>query len=261
MFYKKKGLPEEGEYILCTVKKILFHSVFVYLDEYDRKEGMIHISEVSPGRIRNLRDYVKEGKKLICKVLRVKHDKGQVDLSLRRVSIAMRKKKNTYIKQEQKAEKIMEIVAKKMNTDMKTLYEDFGNKIWEEYDGLNPFFQEVISNETSLKDFGVTQKYITPLMEVIKDKFKPQIIELEKSLELKSEASNGIEIIKEALKKASELAKEKDYNVKISYISAPRYSIKVSALDYKFAEKAMEEVISVAIDFIKSKDGYGEIKK
>jgi len=95
MFYKKKGLPEEGEYILCTVKKILFHSVFVSLDEYEHKEGMVHISEVSPGRIRNIRDYVKEGKKLICKVLRVKHDRGQVDLSLRRVSVSMRKKKNT----------------------------------------------------------------------------------------------------------------------------------------------------------------------
>jgi len=260
MFYKKKGLPEEGEYILCTVKKILYHSVFVILDEYEGKEGMVHISEVSPGRIRNLRDYVKEGKKIICKVLRVKQDRGQVDLSLRRVSVAMRKKKNTEIKQEQKAEKIMEIVAKKLGVDMKTLYEDFGNKVWEEYEGLNTFFQEVISGEVSLEDF-VPQKYIILLKEVVKEKIKPQVVEIEKYLELKSEASNGVEVIKSALKEADELAKKNKYDVKLSYISAPRYKVKVVALDYKSAEKAMEEVTSAAIRFVTSKNGIGEVKK
>lgn len=260
MFYKKKGLPEEGEYVLCTVKNILFHSVFAYLDEYHNKEGMIHISEVSPGRIRNLRDYVKEGKKLICKVLRVRPEKGQVDLSLRRVSVAMRKKKNTEIKQEQKAEKIMEILAKKLGTDIKILYEDFGDKIWEEYGGLNSFFQEVVADEASLEDF-VPQKYTASLAEIISEKIKPQIVEIKRNLELKSEASNGMEIIKEALQKAEELAKEKNYDVKISYVSAPKYDIKVSALDYKVAEKAMEEITSTIINFITSKNGYGEVKK
>lgn len=261
MFYKKKGLPEEGEYILCTVKTILYHSVFAELDEYERKEGMIHISEVAPGRIRNLRDYVREGKKIICKVLRVRLDKGQVDLSLRRVSVAMRKKKNTQIKQEQKAEKIMEIVAQKSNTDVKKLYEDFGNRIWEEYGGLSQFFQEIAADEASLEDFGVPQKYADVLTEVLKEKFKPQSVEMEKELELKSEAPDGVEIIKEALKRAVDVAKEKKYDVKISYISAPRYHVKVSALDYKLADKALEDVTSAAVNFVVSKHGYGGVKK
>ncbi len=261
MFYKKKGLPEEGEYVLCTVKKILFHSVFVELDEYDKKEGMVHISEVSPGRIRNLRDFVEEGKKIICKVLRVRLDKGHVDLSLRRVSIAMKKKKSTEIKQEQKSEKIMELLAQKLSTNMKTLYEDFGNKVWEEYGGLNQFFQEVAIGEASLKDFGVPQKYADPLIEILKEKIKPPTVEVEKELELRSEASNGIELIKEALKKSTDLAKEKKYNVNISYISAPRYRFKIYASDYKSAEKAIEEITSAAISFITSKNGQGIIKK
>lgn len=260
MFYKKKGFPEEGECVLCTVKKILFHSVFVYLDEYHDKEGMVHISEVSPGRIRNLRDYVKEGKKLICKVLRVRPEKGQVDLSLRRVSVAMRKKKNTELKQEQKAEKIMEILAKKLSTDIKILYEDFGDKIWDEYGGLNSFFQEIAAGEASLEDF-VPQKYTASLAEIISEKIKPQIVEIKRDLELKSEASNGIEIIKEALQKAEDLAKEKNYAIKIRYVSAPRYSLKVSALDYKVAEKAMEELTSTIVNFIISKNSYGKVMK
>ena len=68
MLYKKQGYPEEEELVLCTVTNVQHHSVFVNIDEYNLS-GMIHISEVSPGRIRNIRDYVKEGKVIVCKVL------------------------------------------------------------------------------------------------------------------------------------------------------------------------------------------------
>ena len=64
MLLKKEGFPEEDELVMCTITKVQFHSVFAQLDEYD-KGGMIHISEVSPGRIRNIRDFVKEGKKVV----------------------------------------------------------------------------------------------------------------------------------------------------------------------------------------------------
>ncbi|MEK6932440.1 MAG: S1 RNA-binding domain-containing protein, partial [Nanoarchaeota archaeon] len=70
MFYKKKGLPEIGEIVICTVRRVLPDSIFVDLDEYG-KEAMIHISEVAPGRIRNIRDFVKEDKKVVCKVLNI----------------------------------------------------------------------------------------------------------------------------------------------------------------------------------------------
>jgi len=82
MFYKKKDFPEEGEIVLCTVKKILYHSVFVNLDEYENKEGIIHISEISPGRIRNIRDFVKENKTIVCKVLRTNKEKNQFQICL-----------------------------------------------------------------------------------------------------------------------------------------------------------------------------------
>ena len=97
MLFKKKGLPEEGELVLSTVTKIFGHSVFVHIEDYN-KQGMVHISEISPGRIRNLRDYVVEGKKIVTVVLRVNKEKGHIDLSLRRVSENQRRKKNEDLK-------------------------------------------------------------------------------------------------------------------------------------------------------------------
>ena len=84
---------------------------------------MIHISEISPGRIRNIRDYVKEGKKIVCTVLRIHKDKGHIDLSLRRVNENQRRQKNSQIKQEMLAEKIVENVARKMKEDPIKLYD------------------------------------------------------------------------------------------------------------------------------------------
>ncbi len=106
MLLKREGFPEEDELVLCTVTNIFHHGVFVNVEEYG-KGGMIHISEVSPGRIRNIRDFVREGKKVVCKVLRVNEEKGYIDLSLRRVNERQRKEKINEIKQEQKAEKII----------------------------------------------------------------------------------------------------------------------------------------------------------
>ena len=123
MFYQRKGFPEVGEALLCTVKKILPNSIFAKLDEFENKEGMIHISEISPGRIRNIRDYVKEGKKIVCKVLNVNKEKGYIDLSLRRVPLSVKRNKLEERKQEDKAEKILEIVARNLKTDVKEIYE------------------------------------------------------------------------------------------------------------------------------------------
>ena len=142
MLLKKKGFPEDDELVLCTITKVQFHSVFANIDEYG-KGGMIHISEVSPGRIRNIRDYVKEGKKVVCKVLRIDEEKGHIDLSLRRVTETQRRKKVDEMKQEQKAEKILEFVAKDTKLDTKKLFVDISANISKKYASLYEFFQQV----------------------------------------------------------------------------------------------------------------------
>src|SRR3989344_5517774 len=108
----KKDLPDESEVVICTVKTILKDTIFISLDEYGNKEGLIHISEIAPGRIRNIRDYVKEGKKIVCLVLRVNKEKGHVDLSLRRASKSLRAAKNESVKKEKKDKKIAAEIAK-----------------------------------------------------------------------------------------------------------------------------------------------------
>ena len=252
MLYKKTRSLEEGEVVICTVKKILPHAVFVDLDEYEQ-EAMIHISEIAPGRIRNLRDYVKEGKKIICRVLSLDKAKGYVDLSLRRVTQAQKISKNNYYKQEQKSEKILEDVAKLLKTDLKTIYEKAGDKIIEKYDGLMSCFNEIVNNNLDLKKLGIESKLADKITELVKDKIKPPEVTISGVLKIESDASNGIEIIKNALKQVKQ-----DENIKVTYLSAPNYRIIVKSKDYKTAESIIKNISNNVIENIKKFKGRAE---
>jgi len=254
MLLRKEGFPEEDELVICTITKVQFHSVFANLDEYG-KNGMIHISEVSPGRIRNIRDFVKEGKKIVCKVLRINKERGHIDLSLRRVTETQKRSKIDEIKQEQKAEKILEFVAKDMDIDVKKLFGDINNNISKKYASLYEFFQQVVVDNNSIKDAGIDAKTTKKLEEAIKSRIKEVSVKIEGKLKLTSFASNGVELVKEALKKASEIGKE---SISIKYLGAGSYNVIVTAKDYKEAEKLLKEASEKALEFVRENDGQGE---
>ena len=252
---KKGGFPEEDELVLCTVTNIFHHGVFVDVNEYG-KSGMIHISEVSPGRIRNIRDFVKEGKKIVCKVLRIDEGKGHIDLSLRRVNERQRKEKINEIKQEQKAEKIIEFAAKKLDKDFKKLYDELSSKIFEKYELLHLCFEDVVKGDVSLEKLGIDKKIAELLTECVKERMKPTEVFVEGELMLRSYSPNGVELIKGALDKA--LGED---NITVMYEGAGKYKIKAKSNEYKDAEDILEKSKDKVLDFIEKEGGEGEFVK
>jgi len=257
MLLKKEGFPEEDELVMCTVTKVQFHSVFAVLDEYD-KGGMIHISEVSPGRIRNIRDFVREGKKVVCKVLRVNKEKGHIDLSLRRVTETQKRSKVDELKQEQKAEKILEFVAKDLNMDIKNLYSIINENISKKYASLNEFFQKVVSDNSIIKDSGLDAKAAKNLEEAIKSRMKEATVKIEGKFRLTIFEPNGIDILKEALKKGEDVGKDK---IMIKYLGGGSYSLSVTGSSYKEAEKMLKEISESILGKIEASNGIGEFAR
>lgn len=261
MFYKKKGFPEENEIVLCTVKKILHNSIFVALDEYENLEGMIHISEIAPGRIRNIRDYVKENKCIICKVIRVNPERKQVDISLRRVSENIRANKLREYKQEIKAEKLLELAAKPLKLSLKQMYEKVGDKIKENYNNLYQGFTEILKNEKILESLKIEKKISNKILKIIKENIKLPEISLKSVLVLQDYSPNGIENIKKSITDANKLIKEKDYKAKFAYISAPNYNLEIKAREYKTGEKILKEISDSIIEKLKALGGMGKWQK
>lgn len=250
MIHKKTGMPEEGELVLCTISKIMYHSVFANLDEYG-KSGMIHISEISPGRIRNIRDFVVEGKKVVCKILKIDKEKGHIDLSLRRVNQGQRREKLEEIKQEQKAEKIVEFVAKKEGLKLEDLYDEIKDLVFKKYDSLNSCFQDVVISGLKLEELGIGKKIADMLEEVIRQRIKPPEVELKGALNLKTHDPDGVSLVKAAISKA----RDKSDKVMIKYLGAGKYAVSIKASDYKEAEKALKSSMDAAIKFMEKKKG------
>jgi translation initiation factor 2 subunit 1 len=235
MLFKKQGFPEENEIIICTVKKILHSAVFAHLEEYGR-DGMINISEVSAGRIRNLRDYVTEGKKIVCKIIRINREKGHIDLSLRRVNQAQRINKNKEYKNEIKAVRILENISKTLKKDLKELYQGIGSKLIGEYGSLFVAFQSIAEDNNLIKKFNLDSKLEKSIIDIVNERIKPEEISIKAKINLKSEEIDGIEKIKIIFSKIV------SSNVLIRYVSAPRYDIKITAKDYKQGESILKKV-------------------
>lgn len=256
MRYARHGYPEEGELVLCTVTSVQYNSVFCKLDEYG-KTGMIHISEVSPGRIRNIRDYVVEGKKIVCAVLRINEEKGHIDLSLRRVSDNLRRQKNALIKQELKAEKVIENLATELKEDQEKLYETIAKPILQEYEYVHMAFQEHVDDEHDLRTFPIPKKILDALVARVEEKIKPQSVTITGRLTVETYAPDGIDAVRAALEAG--LATNKQ--VAIHYLGSGAYKLDVTADDYKEAEQRLDAAVRAIKKGIESHDGVAEFTR
>ncbi len=253
MLILKQGYPERSELLVCTVTKIQFNSIFVSIDEYQGKQGIIHISEISPGRIRNIRDYVKEGKVIVCVVLRVNTERDLIELSLRRVQDGQRRNKINEMKLEQKAEKLIEFVARSQNTDSAKLIKHIIDKITDDYDTVHGYFEDIVLGEETIDRLKLPEKVSSALLETINTRIKlPEVI-IKGRFELSSFDPDGNEIIKEALGKAKNAGGE---SMSILYLGAGKYGISIKSEDYKTAEKILDNVVGDVTLFMKKKNSH-----
>ncbi|MBD3361908.1 S1 RNA-binding domain-containing protein [Candidatus Woesearchaeota archaeon] len=255
MLLKRTGFPQEEELVLCTVTAVHYHSVFVTLDEYG-KTGLIHISEIAPGRIRNIRDYVVEGKKVVCKVLKIDKEKGHIDLSLRRVNEKQKRSKLNQIKQEQLAENIIQYVAKQNKKKPEFLYQEITKKIFQDYHSLFDAFEEVSQDKLDLTKY-LDKKLASQLTKIIQQRIKPREIEINGEIKIISTVPNGVETVKEILTKAE---KTKG-NPIIKYKGAGIFTITVKSDDYKKAEKILKHAIENAENEAKKQKATFEFSK
>ncbi len=246
MLLKKTGLPQEEELVLCTVTSVQYHSVFCALDEYG-KTGMIHISEIAPGRIRNIREFVKEGKKVVCKVLRINTEKGHIDLSLRRVNENQKRQKLNQIKQEQLAEKIVEHAAKQHLKKVEDVYATLMKALQPTYGGLFPAFEEAAQGKLDLSTI-IDKKLAQDIATAIQQRIKPREVTVDGDLQLLSYAPNGLELVQGALHKAETAAGKPT----IRYKGAGTYHISVTADDYKTGEKILKAAVDAVLDAAKA---------
>lgn len=245
MLYKRQGYPVEDEIVLCRVSKIYPNSVFVDLLEYNNLSGIIYLSEVAPGRIRNLRDFVSDGRQIVCKVLRIDHQKGHIDLSLRRVNSTERQAKLDEIKLELKSESLVKNLSKKMNKTFDELYRQITSTVFKEYSHLYLFFKDIVVGTVNLEKLGLDKKLAEELTAAAIEKFKPKKIVLKGEIKFQTYAPDGVEKIRSILLVVEKLSP----TIKLFYLGAGRYKLSIEDFDYKPAEKTFKLVQKVVENF------------
>lgn len=79
-----KNKYEEGKIVKGCVTGIENYGIFVGLDNY--YSGLIHISEISDGFVRNVNDYVDIGETIRVKILSVDDENYHVKLSIKNIN-------------------------------------------------------------------------------------------------------------------------------------------------------------------------------
>lgn len=257
MVRKSQNWPDEGELIVGTVYKVLNYGAFAKLEEYQGKEAFIHISEVSSGWVKNIRDHVRENQKIVCRVLRVNPKKGHVDASLKRIREDQRTKKIQQWKIEQKAEKFLELAAKSLNKTLDDAYSEVGYQIMDLFGDIYGAF-EIASDEgvNHLIDEGIEENWAHAITDIAQKNITPPEVHISGYVDIETFQSNGVEIVIEALKAAEDNGDE-DETIKVQCVGAPRYRITVKSSDYILAEKALKKAADRCIKIIKDSNGNG----
>ncbi|MFA4960796.1 MAG: hypothetical protein WC548_03985 [Candidatus Pacearchaeota archaeon] len=213
---------EEGDLVLATVENVTNTVTSVTLE--NGQEGTLVSSEIAPGRIKHMRQYVVPNKKIVCKILGMSG--GRIQLSLRRVTSKEKKEVLEKYKQEQALNVAFKQLFKEESDNIK-------EKILKDFQNLQLFVEKVKESESLIKKYIPKEK--EDAIKKILDK-KKKSHELKFDIKIKCLEEDGLSRIK----KIFDLKNEK---ISVNYISAGNFKLKLLVEDFKEGKKKMTEII------------------
>ena len=260
MSERKPRWSEVGDLVIATIENVTDYGAYVNLDEYD-KRGLLHVSEISSSWIRNIRDFVREGQKVVLKVTRVNLEKGHIDLSLRRVTKRAKIEKIRQWKQDRKAEALLRGVAEKVDLPDEEVYEKAGVLLEEKY-GLYDGFEKIAKEGPAvLTEMGVPENLAKAFTEVAEERIRVKMVNVKGTLEIRCMKPKGVKIIRDSFLNAKKAEKTKDSKVRFYVVAAPKYGVEVLAENYKRAEEVFQKVSQSVVANIAQAGGQGSFRR
>ncbi len=270
MVKNRDPFPNEGAFIMGRVVDIQNQYIYVDLPDYDglpseeTARGMIHISEISSRWVKNIRSIVRVGQRLVLRVVKVVPDKGQIDLSLRRVNSAQKDLIAKEHKYANKFENLLQFLTETEGIDL-TLdqaYELIGWPIKEQFD----FYQEAIEilkeeGEDILNELKDVPDHIKDaFLKIVKENVEISTVRISGKIKIINRTGDGINIIKETLNKVAKVIDKPKETRKLSllYLGAPYYRLEIVSKDYLDAESILSDALEVLESSTQKTDGLYE---
>ncbi len=256
---KYTGWPEPGELVVGKVDAVEDFGVFIDLEQYDDKRGLVHVSEVASGWIKNVRDHVREDQTVVAKVLDVDESAQQIDLSLKDVNDHQRSDTIQDWKNEQKADAWMEIAFGEDLDD--AAYINIAEQFVDAFGSLFKGFEAAAIHGTeALEDLDLSDEEIDAIVETARENVSVPYVEVTGYVDLEATGPAGVDTVREALQAAEEYESE-EVDLEVTYVGAPEYRIRVRAPDYKQAEDVLHTSADRAEEAIEAAGGTAQFHR
>jgi len=238
------GSPKRYDLVVCRITKIDSHSASCEVIEY-KMNGLIYAAEVAKRWVRDIREFLKEGQYIVCRVLDVDRNRNTVLLSAKRLTREESDRKLAAFKREMKSEKILELIAKKMNKNLQDAYKEVGYQLQEEFGSFTKSFEIAEKNPELFRKKGIPKIWADKIIEFLEKEAAEKIHEVKAKLKLVSYKPDGVEAIKKALSGIR--------GFEVKYVSAPSYMLVGKGNNYKdMKAKIMQEAEAVVKEIQKS---------
>ncbi len=228
-----KQLPDEKELVLIKITKIMPYGAYCELQEYNKKDAYLPISEIASGWIKNIHEFIKEGQKTVGKVISVDKQKNTIDVSLKKATQKEKADKLNEFNLEKRYEKLFEqaIVLSKQEQKKDKIKEEINTK----YTTYLQLFNALLENKETLS-FVKSKPFTDALAEIITKNIKPKKYIVSYTVDLKiTSPSESIKSIKSILTEINKLG------IDILYLGAPKYRFTSEGPDYITAEEKIKE--------------------
>lgn len=246
------NIPKVGELVIATVAKISKFGAYCKLPEYNDLEVFLPIREVSSGWIKNIREHIHKGQKLVCSVTFYDKEKGTIDISLKRVSPGNSKEKiRTYNLERRLLALFLQAIKMtkeqpNKETLIKTVLAEFGtytNAVQNATDDTKEFQQSKLPKKL--------KEAIIKVLESNK-KQKRYLVAYTATIYTYNTLSGATEL-------RTIISAVKALGVDVKYVGAPKYRFLAEGDDYSMAEEKIKKAEELVRD--KLKKGVFEIEK
>ncbi|MFX0151140.1 MAG: S1 RNA-binding domain-containing protein [Candidatus Hodarchaeota archaeon] len=252
----ENNFPAVDELVIGTCTKLTPHGAYFEIFDYEKlgpEAGFVHISELSRTWVRNIRSHIREGQRAVVKILRIDTGRGEIDMSIRRVSEPQRRQKLNEFKQENRARGIIAVACEKVGESVEAIEKILLGKFGSIYDGLIRAREEKVDMLTKL---GIPKAAAQEIHQLAVKELEPPMVQLSGLMSITCYESNGSDIIAkffQGYNKGFE-KKHKGSKINIQVISPPDYRCVIEGVDWRTAEGIWKDVQDEVNSYFKPYD-------
>jgi translation initiation factor 2 subunit 1 len=240
----EEEFPEVGELVIGVCSKLTDHGAYFEIFDYEKlgpESGFVHISELSRTWVRNIRSHIREGQRAVAKILRVDAARGEIDMSIRRVSEPQRRQKLNEFKQENRARGIIAVACEKVGIPTETVEKILLTEFSSIYDVL------ITTREGSTKiltDLGISEEIAKEIQQLAIKELEPPMVQLTGIFKITCFESDGAVHLSNFFKSYNKIfaKKHKGSKLNMQIISPPDYRCVIESVDWKTAENIWKNI-------------------